>query len=49
MDGVEYESDCKKQEVNEKDSENQVNIFQQKVLNDLLLYLLYTTSRPLIS
>lgn len=30
MDGVEYESDCEKQQVNVKDSEKQVNSFGQK-------------------
>lgn len=30
MDGVEYESDCEKQQVNVNDSEKQVNSFGQK-------------------
>lgn len=39
MDDVEYENDCEKQEVNEKDCENHVNIFLQNIPNDLFFAL----------
>lgn len=50
MDDVEYENDCEKQEVNEKDCENQVNIFLQNIPSDLFFCFIYLLcAHPLFS
>ena len=48
MDGVEYESDREKQEVNVKDSEKQVNSFRQNKISQMTFCFIYIMCTSII-